>query len=174
MKPAPRALPVANSWGQVEGVSCCSSFRLRYRQKFANDSTNSCVCPSSSSFRAPRSSSLIPSNRTIQPKKRFGPISQFVLPKSSVRPCRVPMEKTDRIFVAGADTMIGLAVLKALRSRGYIDIVGDGTDTPNLTDFAAVNNLFGDTHPDYVFVTGGKSGGIEANRKYPADLMLDN
>jgi GDP-L-fucose synthase len=84
------------------------------------------------------------------------------------------MEKTDRIFVAGADTLIGLAVLKALRSRGYDDIVGDGTDTPNLTDFAAVNNLFGDTHPDYVFVTGGKSGGIEANRKYPADLMLDN
>jgi GDP-L-fucose synthase len=37
-----------------------------------------------------------------------------------------------------------------------------------------VDAYFATTKPEYVFLVAGKSGGIEANRKYPAELMRDN
>ena len=45
---------------------------------------------------------------------------------------------------------------------------------PLLTEAGQVDAFFADRGPEYVFVAAGKSGGIEANRKYPADLLLDN
>ena len=35
-------------------------------------------------------------------------------------------------------------------------------------------SFFSDNLPEYVFLAAGKSGGIGANQKYPADLMIDN
>src|SRR5204862_4684239 len=34
--------------------------------------------------------------------------------------------------------------------------------------------FFAQFKPEYVFLAAGKSGGIRANQKYPAELMLDN
>src|SRR5258706_3523939 len=34
--------------------------------------------------------------------------------------------------------------------------------------------FFASTVPEWVFLVGGKTGGISANQKFPADLMLDN
>ena len=67
------------------------------------------------------------------------------------------MNHAAAIHVAGADTMIGAAVLRALARNGYHNVVSSLLDCP-----------------DYVFVAAGQSGGILANQKYPADLCLDN
>ena len=37
-----------------------------------------------------------------------------------------------------------------------------------------LTSSFADTGPRYVIFAAGKSGGIQANRSFPADLMLDN
>lgn len=84
------------------------------------------------------------------------------------------MEKNYRIYVAGGQTLIGAAILRQLERQGYINIVGKPGEEPDLTDAGAVANLFFQQAPEYVFVAAGKSGGIEANRKYPAELILDN
>lgn len=69
---------------------------------------------------------------------------------------------------------MGRALLRALPRAGYRRIVGAPPREPDLTDARAVDAFFAGERPDYVFLVAGKSGGILANRRIPADLMLDN
>lgn len=83
------------------------------------------------------------------------------------------MKPGDVIFVAGgAGTIHGAAITCALRNAGYHSVLdGEGL---SLDDANAVAAFFARTRPRFVFHAAGKSGGIEANRRYPATLMLDN
>lgn len=84
------------------------------------------------------------------------------------------MNRTDRIYVAGSDTLIGKALLRQLRVGGYVNVIDTGSTESDLSDGVEVEAYFAAMKPEYVFLAGGKSGGISANQKYPADLMLDN
>jgi len=84
------------------------------------------------------------------------------------------MDKNSRIYVAGGRTLIGAAILRQLEGQGYVNLVGKPGAEPDLIDPVAVADFFARQAPEYVFMAAGKSGGIESNRKYPADLMLDN
>lgn len=84
------------------------------------------------------------------------------------------MNSDARIYVAGAETLIGAAIVAQLRKRGMNNLVGLPPDGPDLTVAAQVEDFFGEYRPDYVFMAGGQSGGIELNRSRPADLMVDN
>jgi len=82
------------------------------------------------------------------------------------------MEKDATLYVAGADTLLGSALLRILHQHGYTQVLTDqGAD---LTDAANLAQFFQATSPAYVFVAAGKSGGIAANQQYPATLMWDN
>lgn len=76
--------------------------------------------------------------------------------------------------MAGGQTLIGSAILRELDRRGHRNVVGRGGEEPNLLDASAVEAFFARTGPEYVFVAAGRSGGIGANQKNPANLMLDN
>jgi len=82
------------------------------------------------------------------------------------------MNNCSKIFVAGNDTFIGSAVLGALKKDGYLNIYSD--EGKNLRDLSQVDKLFRARNPEIVFLAAGKTGGIAANMKYPADLMFDN
>lgn len=84
------------------------------------------------------------------------------------------MEKHAKIYVAGGQTLIGAAILRELERQGYSNIVGRPRKAPDLTDATQVDTFFAQTDPDYVFLAAGKSGGILANQKYPAELIRDN
>ena len=84
------------------------------------------------------------------------------------------MDKTDRIYVAGSETVVGKAVLRQLAAGGYLNVIDNSSEEPDLTDRAKVDAYFGTMRPNCVFVAAGKSGGIGANQKYPVDLMLNN
>ena len=84
------------------------------------------------------------------------------------------MNSQATIFVAGADTLIGAAIVRRLRRKGCAHIVGAGADAPDMTDAVAVETFFARTRPASVFVAAGRSGGISATQKHPADLMLNN
>lgn len=83
------------------------------------------------------------------------------------------MDRNARIFVAGTEGFLREALLAELGREGYKDIAGQGSQ-PQLTDEGEVRRFFSAACPEYVFLIGGKSGGIRANQKYPAELMLDN
>lgn len=84
------------------------------------------------------------------------------------------MNRRSRVFVAGGGTLLGAALLDLLPDQGFANLVGVGPDEPDLTDAGAVERFFAAERPEYVFLVGGKSGGIALNRNCPADLMLDN
>ena len=84
------------------------------------------------------------------------------------------VERHAPIYIAGGQTLIGSALLRHLASLGFTNVVGAPPDEPNLCSAAAVDDFFRRTRPRYVIFAAGKSGGIQANRTFPADLMLDN
>ncbi|MFQ5828080.1 MAG: GDP-L-fucose synthase family protein [Candidatus Methylomirabilia bacterium] len=84
------------------------------------------------------------------------------------------MHKLAKIYIAGTETLAGAAILRALERQGYRNIVGMPGEEPELTDSAEVDAFFARTAPEYVFLPGGRSGGIGANQKYPADLIRHN
>lgn len=79
-----------------------------------------------------------------------------------------------RIFVAGADTMKGRALVRRLTASGATRVVGLGDDAPDLRDPADVERFFAATKPEHVYVVAGKHAGIAGNQRFPADLMIDN
>jgi GDP-L-fucose synthase len=83
------------------------------------------------------------------------------------------VEKNARIYVAGGHTLIGAALIERLEQAGYTDVLGRCDET-DLTNPWQVEAFFATHRPEYVFLTAGRSGGIAANQRYPADLMRDN
>jgi len=83
------------------------------------------------------------------------------------------MDRNATIFVAGGDTLIGAAILRELSRAGYTAVLPASVE-PNLRDGREVDAFFNDYRPEYVFIAAGSSGGILANQRYPAELMLDN
>jgi GDP-L-fucose synthase len=76
-----------------------------------------------------------------------------------------------RVWVAGAGTPMGRALVRALARRARV--VGAGAD-PDFTDPAAVEAAFEALAPDYVVVAAGRAGGIGLNQRAPAGLMREN
>jgi GDP-L-fucose synthase len=83
------------------------------------------------------------------------------------------LDKEARIYVAGGSTLIGAALLSQLTDDGSGSVIG-GVGEPDLTDACAVDEYFAAHAPEYVFLAAGRSGGIAANQRYPAELIRDN
>lgn len=83
------------------------------------------------------------------------------------------MDKKSKIYVAGGETLIGAALLRQLQQQQYTNVISPHLEPP-LTDGKLVAEFFAEHQPEYVFLAAGKSGGILANQRYPAELMLDN
>jgi len=84
------------------------------------------------------------------------------------------VERDARIFVAGGETLIGSAILRRLERQGFSRLCNRRGDEPDLSDAGEVQAYFRRHRPQYVFHAAGRSGGIGANVRAPADLMLDN
>ncbi|MDO4285109.1 MAG: GDP-L-fucose synthase [Eubacteriales bacterium] len=84
------------------------------------------------------------------------------------------MSKTDKIYVAGHRGLVGSAIVRSLRKKGYENIIGRTHAELDLTDQAAVRAFFDEERPDVVVLAAAKVGGIHANETYPADFAWDN
>jgi len=83
------------------------------------------------------------------------------------------MDKSARIYVADNDGLVGREIFVELKRAGYEYLFGE-QDSPKIADAAEVDEYFTRNLPGYVFLIGGRTGGIAANQSYPADLMRDN
>lgn len=84
------------------------------------------------------------------------------------------MEKNAKIYVAGHRGMVGSAIVRALRSQGYTNIITRTSKELDLRRQIDVEEFFAKEKPDYVFLAAAKVGGILANSEAPADFMYDN
>ena len=84
------------------------------------------------------------------------------------------MNKDARIYVAGHRGLVGSAILRALKSRGYPNLIARTHAELDLLDQEAVRSFFNAEQPEYVFLAAAKVGGIMANSTYPADFIYKN
>jgi GDP-L-fucose synthase len=84
------------------------------------------------------------------------------------------VDKTAKVYVAGHRGMVGSAIVRSLRARGYENLVLRTSGELDLRDQAEVRSFFEVERPDYVFLAAAKVGGILANKDYPADFLYDN
>lgn len=84
------------------------------------------------------------------------------------------MNKDSKIFVAGHRGLVGSAILKNLRQKGYTNFVLRTHAELDLTDQSAVNEFFAVEKPEYVFLSAAHVGGIMANSVYRADFIYIN
>ena len=84
------------------------------------------------------------------------------------------MNKTSKIYLAGHRGLVGSAILKNLKERGYTNIVTRTHKELDLKDSQAVAAFFEAEKPEYVFLAAAKVGGIVANNTYRADFIYEN
>jgi GDP-L-fucose synthase len=84
------------------------------------------------------------------------------------------MDLQAKIYVAGHRGMVGGAIVRDLRARGYTNIVQRTHDELDLCNQAAVQAFFAAEKPDYVFLAAAKVGGIHANNVYRAEFIYQN
>jgi len=84
------------------------------------------------------------------------------------------MNKNSKIFVAGHKGMVGSAILKELKLKGYNNIVIKSKYNLDLMNFKLVKKFFKNEKPDIVINAAAKVGGILANQNYPYQFLLEN
>lgn len=76
--------------------------------------------------------------------------------------------------MAGHRGLVGSAIVRKLREKGYQNLVYRTRKELDLRDKNQVDEFFEREQPDYVFLAAAKVGGIVANNEYPADFIRDN
>ena len=84
------------------------------------------------------------------------------------------MEKNSKIYIAGHNGMVGSAIMRNLKEKGYSNIIGKSHKELDLTRQADVEDFFLQEKPEYVFLAAAKVGGIYANNTYPAEFIYSN
>ena len=84
------------------------------------------------------------------------------------------MQKDSKIYIAGHRGMVGSALERNLRKRGFDNLILRTRQELDLCDQRAVGDFFAAERPEYVFLAAAKVGGIHANNTYRADFIYEN
>ena len=84
------------------------------------------------------------------------------------------MDNDSKVLVAGANGMVGSAIVRNLESKGYENIIKGTRRIVDFIDQEATDTFFRLQKPAYVFVAAAKVGGIMANNNYKADFLTQN
>ena len=84
------------------------------------------------------------------------------------------MNRDSSIYVAGERGLVGSAIVRALRTQGFENLVSAPRAILDLMDQRAVDRFFAERRPEFVFVAAAKVGGILANSTHPANFIHDN
>jgi GDP-L-fucose synthase len=84
------------------------------------------------------------------------------------------MNKDANIYIAGHRGMVGSAIHRKLKSKGYKNFILKTSKELDLRNQSAVYSFFEEVKPDYVVLAAAKVGGINANNIYRAEFIYDN
>lgn len=79
-----------------------------------------------------------------------------------------------RVVITGGGGFLGAYVVAKLKAGGCLEISTPRKRDYDLTQLAAVQALYNDTHPHLVIHLAARVGGIGANRLHPAEFFYDN
>jgi len=78
------------------------------------------------------------------------------------------------VYVAGHEGMVGSALVRKLRQKGFNNFILRKRAELDLTDSVQTRDFFREHSPDYVYLAAAQVGGIYANNTYPADFIWNN
>jgi GDP-L-fucose synthase len=84
------------------------------------------------------------------------------------------MKIEDKIYIAGHNGLVGSAIVRALKVKGFLNLVYRTSKELNLINQAAVQKFFEEEQPKFVFLAAAKVGGIVANNTFRADFLYEN
>jgi GDP-L-fucose synthase len=84
------------------------------------------------------------------------------------------MNKSDSVYIAGHNGLVGSNILKKLKELGYENLIYFDRSEYDLVIQSDVNLLFKEYKPDYVFLAAAKVGGIYANNTFRGDFIYEN
>ena len=84
------------------------------------------------------------------------------------------MNKNTKIYIAGHRGMVGSAVWRALKQKGYTNLLGKKSSELDLRNQQAVINFYATEKPEVVIDSAAKVGGILANNDYPYQFLMEN
>ena len=84
------------------------------------------------------------------------------------------VNQNTKIYIAGHRGMVGSAIERQLRSKGFNNIVTRTHAELDLCDQRAVQSFFQQEKPDQVYLAAARVGGIHANDAYPAEFIYQN
>jgi len=87
---------------------------------------------------------------------------------------RETLKPADVIYVAGHRGMVGGALVRQLRARGFTNLLLRTRAELDLGDTRAVNAFYEKSRPDHVIIAAAKVGGIWANATYPVEFLSEN
>ena len=85
-----------------------------------------------------------------------------------------PVEKSDKIFVAGHRGLVGSALLRKLQDDGFSRLLTRDRSQLDLKNEADVARFFAEEKPAFVILAAAKVGGIKANNDLPVEFLLEN
>ena len=84
------------------------------------------------------------------------------------------MQSDASIYIAGHNGLVGSALVRLLRARGYENLLLRSRQQLDLRERAAVEGFFAEHRPQYVLLAAAKVGGILANDSQPVEFLEDN
>ena len=79
-----------------------------------------------------------------------------------------------KIYVAGHSGLVGSAILRRLKLKGYKNIITKSRKELDLKNKEKVFQYLKKIKPDFIFIAAAKVGGIYANSNFKADFIYDN
>ena len=79
-----------------------------------------------------------------------------------------------KIFIAGHKGMLGSAILRILKKKGYKNLLIIDKKKLDLRNQKSVKKYLETKKPDAIIIAAAKVGGIKANVDYPASFISDN
>ena len=84
------------------------------------------------------------------------------------------IKKDAKIYIAGHRGLVGSAILRNLKEKGYTNFILKTHAELDLTNQTEVADFFAKEKPEYVFLAAAKVGGIVANNTYRGQFIYEN
>ena len=84
------------------------------------------------------------------------------------------MKKSDRIYIAGHNGLVGSSVYENLLEKGFKNLITVSSKKLDLRNYSKVEKYFKKKRIDYMVMAAAKAGGIIANSTNQKDFFLNN
>ena len=84
------------------------------------------------------------------------------------------LNKNSKIYLAGHKGLVGSAILRRLKKKGFRNIIYRSKNELDLKNQKKVLNFLKKQKPDFIFIAAAKVGGIYSNNKYKAQFIFEN